>query len=57
MVGMRRMPISGECYQRIGHPYVELYEIDGHVHGPMVDPAHHILLKTISKISEEIASK
>ena len=43
--------------QRIGHPYVELYEIDGHGHGPMVDPAHHILLKTISKISEEIASK
>ena len=35
--------------QRIGHPYVELYEIDGHGHGPMVDPAHHILLKTISK--------
>ena len=43
--------------QRIGHPYVELYEIDGDGHGPMVDPAHHILLKTISKISEEIASK
>lgn len=27
----------------IGHPDVRIYEIDGHDHGQMVRPAHHIL--------------
>ena len=43
--------------QIIGHPYVELYELEGYNHGDMAVPAHHILLKTISKISEKITSK
>ena len=41
----------------IGHPYVELYELEGYNHGDMAVPAHHILLKTISKISNEITSR
>ena len=41
----------------IGHPYVELYELEGYNHGDMAVPAHHILLKTISKISNGITSK
>ena len=41
----------------IGHPYVELYELEGYNHGDMAVPAHHILLKTISKISSEITSR
>lgn len=41
----------------IGHPYVELYELEGFNHGDMAVPAHHILLKTISKISNGITSK
>lgn len=28
----------------VGHPYVKLYEIGGHNHGGMGEPAHHILL-------------
>ncbi|OUU00600.1 MAG: lipase [Flammeovirgaceae bacterium TMED32] len=43
--------------QIIGHPYVELYELEGYNHGDMAVPAHHILLKTISNISEKITSK
>ena len=34
----------------IGHPYVELYELEGYNHDDMAVPAHHILLKSISKI-------
>jgi len=41
----------------IGHPYVELYELESYNHGDMAVPAHHILLKTISKISNEITSR
>jgi len=41
----------------IGHPYVELYELEGYNHGDMAVPAHHILLKTMSKISSEITSR
>jgi acetyl esterase/lipase len=41
----------------IGHPYVELYELEGYNHGDMAVPAHHILLKTISKMSNEITSR
>ena len=43
--------------QSIGHPYVELYELEGYNHGDMAVPAHHILLKTISKISNGITSR
>jgi acetyl esterase/lipase len=44
-------------FKSIGHPYVELYELEGYNHGDMAVPAHHILLKTISKISNEITSR
>lgn len=37
----------------IGHPYVELYELEGYNHGDMAEPAHYILLKSISEISSE----
>lgn len=30
-----------------GHPHVSIYKIDGHDHGAMVDPAHHILLSIL----------
>ena len=41
----------------IGHPYVELYELEGYNHGDMAKPAHYILLKSISKISSKNTSK
>lgn len=31
----------------VGHPDVHLYELDGHDHGAMADPAQHILLDVI----------
>ena len=43
--------------QIIGHPNVELYELEGYNHGDMALPAHHILLKYISKISSEITAR
>tara|TARA_X000001036_G_scaffold416061_1_gene432725 strand:+ start:1766 stop:2620 length:855 start_codon:yes stop_codon:yes gene_type:complete len=43
--------------QSLGHPYVELYELEGYNHGDMAVPAHHILLKSISKISKGITSR
>lgn len=36
--------------QLVGHPHVELYELDGYDHGAMAEPAHHILLKTIERL-------
>ena len=33
-----------------GHPDVKIYKIDGHDHGQMVHPAHHILKKEIERI-------
>lgn len=33
-----------------GHPDVRIYEIDGHDHGAMVQPAHHILKANIDRI-------
>lgn len=33
-----------------GHPDVELYELDGYGHGPMCQPAFHILLQSVRKI-------
>ena len=43
--------------QIIGHPNVELYELEGYNHGDMALQAHHILLKYISKISSEITAR
>lgn len=34
----------------VGHPDVRIYEIDGHDHGAMVSPAHHILKANIRRI-------
>lgn len=34
----------------IGHPDVRIYEIEGHDHGEMVTPAHHILKDNIDRI-------
>lgn len=34
----------------VGHPYTELYELDGYNHGAMDEPAHHILLTHLRKI-------
>lgn len=34
----------------VGHPYVELYELDGYNHGDMAEPAHHILKTHIHRI-------
>lgn len=34
----------------IGHPYVQIYELDGHNHSQMVHPAFHILKTQITKI-------
>ena len=41
----------------IGHPHVELYELEGYNHGDMAVPAHYILLKSISRILSENASR
>ena len=41
----------------IGHPHVELYELEGYNHGDMAAPAHYILLKSISRILSENASR
>ncbi len=38
----------------IGHPDVRIYEIDGHDHGQMVGPAHHILKANIHRILQLI---
>lgn len=38
----------------IGHPDVRIYEIDGHDHGEMVVPAHHILKANINRILQLI---
>ena len=38
----------------VGHPWVELYELDGFDHGHMVAPAHYILLNSMHTISEKI---
>ena len=35
-----------------GHPHTYLYELDGHDHGAMPGPAHHILLHHVRSISE-----
>lgn len=35
----------------VGHPDVQIYEIDGHDHGAMAHPAFHILKKEIGRIS------
>lgn len=37
----------------IGHPDVSIYEIDGHDHGQMAHPAHHILKTAIHRILGE----
>ena len=34
----------------VGHPDVEIYEIEGYNHGDMAVPAHHILKKSIRRI-------
>lgn len=34
----------------VGHPSTTLYEIGGHGHGSMGDPAFHILLESVNKI-------
>lgn len=34
----------------VGHQNTSLYEIAGHGHGPMGDPAFHILLQSVNKI-------
>lgn len=34
----------------IGHPDTQIYEIDGHDHGQMVKPAHHILKTNVNRI-------
>ena len=34
----------------VGHPNISLYEIAGHGHGPMGEPAFHILLQSMNKI-------
>ena len=34
----------------VGHPDVRLYEIGGHGHGTMGEPAHHILKNHIKRI-------
>ena len=34
----------------VGHQNTTLYEIAGHGHGPMGDPAYHILLESVNKI-------
>ncbi|WP_295727954.1 alpha/beta hydrolase [uncultured Muribaculum sp.] len=36
----------------IGHPDIRIYEIDGHGHGQMVGPAHHILKTNVRRILE-----
>lgn len=36
----------------VGHPYVEIYELDGYNHGQMVHPGFHILKNNIKKILE-----
>ena len=38
----------------VGHPQTYLYEIDGHDHGAMPGPAHHILLHHVRKISQTL---
>ena len=38
-------------------PYVELYELEDYNHGDLAQPAHYILLKSISKISSKNTSK
>lgn len=35
----------------VGHPDVQLYEIDGHDHGAMAHPAFHILKKEIARLT------
>ena len=37
----------------IGHPDVRIYEIDGHDHGQMVRPAHHILKMNVNRILQK----
>lgn len=37
----------------IGHTDVRIYEIDGHDHGQMVQPAHHILKTNVNRILQE----
>ena len=44
---MRMMKVTG-------HPETYLYELDGHDHGAMPGPAHHILLHHVRSISEAI---
>ena len=38
--------------QLVGHPATYLYEIDGHGHGAMGDPAYHILTYYIEKLTK-----
>ena len=35
----------------VGHPDVQLYELDGYSHGDMAAPAHHILKAQIRRIA------
>lgn len=35
----------------VGHPYVEIYELDGHNHSQMVHPGFHILKTHVKKIA------
>lgn len=37
----------------LGHPDIEIYELDGYNHGDMASPAFHILKKTINRIIKE----
>lgn len=35
----------------VGHPDVTLYELGGHSHCPMMEPAFHILLETVKRLT------
>lgn len=36
----------------VGHPAVEIYELDGYDHGAMAEPAHHILLDVVRRVAD-----
>lgn len=36
----------------VGHPDVQIYKLDGHNHGDMVRPAHHILKQQIKRLTD-----
>ena len=38
------------CSDELGHPDVQIFKLDGHNHGDMVSPAHHILKQQIKRL-------